>query len=302
MHFGSCFTYVLGSVSELPLAVVRFTHHRRDDLAENAPHAEPPCHDQTQRLPSHRQAEAYQAGHKGQGCAHGRCLVRDGCDDAGCGIYGHQRKEAPMSITADSRPRAVAYARARLWPPLFAFVRMLMRFSVAGLFYALGYEQIAAVFAVMGVISLIATVEIQVAKDIAKTITSVGWGKLLPLPRRRRLGPPASMSEALELYADEEVAKIIDKLSKPGTTLSAADEKRLAGNLKLRRQRFRGKLVAGELVAFGTLPGGDEPHEIPAAEMPRLSMRFTEERLVDPNGTLDYRDVTVRKVLNPPDL
>lgn len=198
---------------------------------------------------------------------------------------------------------AYRYASKRLRPPPFAFVRAGMRLSIGAVFYAFGYTHVFTVFAVMAAMSLINTVEVQVAKDIAKALNFPAIRKLLPrLPTFRKLGPEYRLSEALEVFNDNELNRIVTDLSyredEGGPALTKDEERQYRSAFRRRRQQIRSKLSEGRLIAFGVMAGGEEVSEIPTSEVGRLTMRFTEDRLFDPDTTLDYTEVRVRENLS----
>lgn len=51
-------------------------------------------------------------------------------------------------------------------PPAFAWVRSAIRLLIAGAFYTIGYRNIATIISILAVISLVASVEVQIARAI----------------------------------------------------------------------------------------------------------------------------------------
>lgn len=159
-------------------------------------------------------------------------------------------------------------AQQFLTPPLFAWVRSTMRLSVGGVFYALGYSHIAAIFTVMAGISLIATIEIQVAREIAKNINFSALKRTKHRPRR--LGDGYDLQTGFYLFAATD----------PGT-------------MRQKRARFRTMLIDGDLVAFGVPAGDEQPQEIAARDFVNLSIRLGEGTLVDSQAEIAFTEIRV---------
>lgn len=194
--------------------------------------------------------------------------------------------------------RAFNTARTTLTPPLFAWVRSSLRLGVAGALYYFGAEQFAHVMVVMAAFSLIATVEIQVAKNLAREIDLSAIRKLIPKRKKRRiLGPSYPLEEAIEALSEQPLNARVEETARARNG-SPEQQKAYHVALRTRRQHFRAKLAKGKLVAFGA-PAGDEDHvEITQNELSKMSLRFTEGRLVSPDGVLQFDAVQIREDLS----